>query len=333
MADVVRKPTIVDVARAARVSTATVSRVLNGRRVTDPELVRRVQQAAEQLRYRPSGTARSLKAGVTRLVGVVVPDLANPSFSELLRGLADAAGGYGHRLLVADSKERQDEERTLIHELAPRCDGLVLCSPRLPLEDLARLTAGPLVCTNRDVGGLSISSAGVDSYAGMTEVVRHLAALGHRHLGYLAGPPTSWSDAERQRALGDAAAALRLRVTVARAGSTSEDGHAALPELLAAGVSAVVAFNDLVAIGGLARLRERGLTVPGDVSLTGFDDIPVAQFLDPPLTTVRLPNEEVGRQAWALLREQLRQSGRHGAVRLAARLVARASTGTAPGGR
>ncbi|MET7492730.1 LacI family DNA-binding transcriptional regulator [Streptomyces sp900116325] len=329
MYEVIRKPTIVDVARAAQVSTATVSRVLNGRRV-DPELVRRVRAAAAELHYRPNGTARSLQAGATRLIGVLVPDLGNPSFSELLRGLADATGTHGHRLLVADSKESQDEERALIHELALHCDGLVLCSPRLPLEELARFAVGPLVCTNREVGGLSMSSAGVDSYAGMTEVVRHLATLGHRHIGYLAGPPDSWSNAERQRALGDSAAALRLQVTVVQAGSTSDDGHRALPALLAAGVTAVVAFNDLVAIGLLAGLREQGLDVPRDVSLAGFDDIPVAQFLAPPLTTVRLPTEEVGRQAWELLREQLQQAGRHGTVRLPTELVVRGSTGPAP---
>ncbi|MDF6040708.1 LacI family transcriptional regulator [Streptomyces sp. JH14] len=329
MAQGMRKPTIVDVARVAEVSTATVSRVLNGRRVTDPELVRRVRLAAAELHYRPSGTARSLKAGVTRLIGVVVPDLGNPSFSELLRGLADAAGTQDHRLLVADAKESQDEERALIQELALHCDGLVLCSPRLPLEELARFEVGPMVCTNRAVGDLSMSSAGVDSYAGMAAVVRHLAGLGHRHIGYLAGPPTSWSNAERQRAFDDAAASLRIRVSVAQAGSTSDDGHRALPELLAAGVSGVVAFNDLVAIGALARLREEGLEAPGDISLAGFDDIPVAQFLAPPLTTVRLPTEEVGRHAWALLCDQLERAGRHGTVRLPTELVVRASTGVA----
>ncbi|WP_329437406.1 MULTISPECIES: LacI family DNA-binding transcriptional regulator [unclassified Streptomyces] len=329
MAQVIRKPTVVDVARVAQVSTATVSRVLNGRRVADPELVHRVRLAAAELNYRPSGTARSLKAGVTRLIGVVVPDLGNPSFSELLRGLADATGAQDHRLLVADAKESQDEERTLIQELALHCDGLVLCSPRLPLEDLAQLVATPMVCTNREVGDLSMSSAGVDSYAGMTAVVHHLAGLGHRHLGYLAGPPTSWSNAERQRAFEDTTASLRLPRSVVQAGSTSDDGHRTLPALLAAGVSGVIAFNDLVAIGALARLREQGLDVPGDISLAGFDDIPVAEFLAPPLTTVRLPTEEVGRHAWALLREQLERAGRHGTVRLPTELVVRASTGAA----
>ncbi|MCX5316066.1 LacI family DNA-binding transcriptional regulator [Streptomyces sp. NBC_00154] len=329
MPEVTRRPTIVDVARVARVSTATVSRVLNGRRVTDPELIRRVRLAAAELHYRPSGTARNLQAGVTRLIGVVVPDLRNPSFSELLGGLADATAAQDHRLLVADAKESPDEERTLIQELALHCDGLVLCSPRLALDDLARFGRGPLVCTNRSVGDLPISSAGVDSYAGMAEVVRHLAGLGHRHIGYLAGPPTSWSDAERQRALGDTAAGLRIRVTVEPAGSTSDDGYRALPALVAAGVSAVVAFNDLVAIGSLARMRERGFDVPGDISLAGFDDIPVAQFLAPPLTTVRLPTEEVGRRAWDLLWNQLTKAGRTGTVRLPTELVVRASTGAA----
>ncbi|MFB7757550.1 LacI family DNA-binding transcriptional regulator, partial [Streptomyces sp. NPDC056121] len=285
MAQVIRKPTVVDVARVAQVSTATVSRVLNGRRVADPDLVHRVRLAAAELNYRPSGTARSLKAGVTRLIGVVVPDLGNPSFSELLRGLADATGAQDHRLLVADAKESQDEERALIQELALHCDGLVLCSPRLPLEDLAQLVATPMVCTNREVGDLSMSSAGVDSYAGMAAVVRHLTGLGHRHLGYLAGPSTSWSNAERQRAFDDTTASLRLPRSVVQAGSTSDDGHRALPELLAAGVSGVIAFNDLVAIGALARRRELGLDVPGDISLAGIDDIPVAEFLAPPLTT------------------------------------------------
>lgn len=322
------RPTVFDVARAANASIATVSRVMNGRPVSDTALAQRVRRAADELGYRPNMVARDFRDGVTHTIGVVVPDLANPFFPEVVKGLAREVTASGHRLLVADTDEDVREELRVIGELAGRCDGIVLCSPRMPDSELVTLAGFgiPIVCTNREARGVPLTTIGIDSATGMSEAVEHLSALGHRHVGYLAGPASSWSDAQRRTALHHAAHAHHVRVTVVAAGSTSAAGHRALPDLLRHRVTAVLAFNDLVALGALARLREVGRTVPADLSVVGFDDIPVAEFVAPPLTTVRLPTMELGRRAGGLLRELLIDGGTPREERLASSLVVRNST-------
>lgn len=324
----VRRPTIVDVARRAGVSVATVSRVIAGRPVADQELVVRVRSAAVELAYRPNTVARDFRLGLTSSIGVVVPDLANPFFPHVLKGLASEVSVGDHRLLVVDSREDPDEEIRLVEQLAGRCDGILLCSPRMSVANLSA-AAGfgiPIICTNRSVDGLPLGTIGIDSRAGMREAITHLHQLGHRRIGYLAGPESSWSDQRRREGLATAAAALAVDVHVTVAGSTSDAGFAALPELLGLGVTAIVAFNDLVAVGALSRLRELEVAVPRELSVVGFDDIPFAAFLGPPLTTVSVPKEELGRQAWAMLHRQM-QDGQIAAEQwLPPSLVVRRST-------
>jgi len=323
-----RRPTIVDVGHRARVSVATVSRVLAGRPVADQELVARVRAAATELGYRPNTVARGFRLGRTGSIGVVVPDLANPFFPHVLKGLANDVSAGEHRLLVVDSGEDPEEEIRLVEQLAGRCDGILLCSPRMSVANL-RAAAGlglPVICTNRSVEGLPLGTIGIDSATGMRQAVGHLHELGHRRIGYLAGPESSWSDQRRREGLAAAAAALGVNVHITETGSTSDAGFAALPDLLRLGVTAVVAFNDLVAVGALSRLRELDVAVPGDLSVVGFDDIPVAAFLGPPLTTVNVPKEELGRQAWAMLHRQM-QDGKIAAEQwLPSSLVVRRST-------
>lgn len=322
------RPTVFDVARAANASIATVSRVMNGRPVSDTALADRVRRAADELGYRPNMVARDFRDGVTHTIGVVVPDLANPFFPDVVKGLAREVTATGHRLLVADTDEDAREESRVIGELAGRCDGIVLCSPRMPDNELATLARFgiPIVCTNREAHGVPLTTIGIDSAIGMTQAVEHLSALGHRRVGYLAGPAASWSDAQRRGALHQAARKHRLRVSIVDAGSTSAAGHQALPDLLRHRVTAVLAFNDLVALGALARLRAMGRTVPAELSVVGFDDIPVAEFVAPPLTTVRLPKVELGRRAGGLLRELLVDGGTAREERLPSSLVVRSST-------
>lgn len=329
-----RRPTIVDIARSAEVSISTVSRVLNDQPVADHALVKRVRQAALDLGYRPNLAARELRRGVTSSVGVVVPDLANPFFPHLLKGLATDASAGEHRLVVVDSCEDPTQELRLVRQLAGTSDGIILCSPRMPAPDLQAVAALdlPVLVTNRAVGDLPFGSVGIDSAVGMHEAVSHLYELGHRHVGYLAGPESSWSEGLRRAGLEDAAAAHGMAVSVATAGSTSDDGFESLPALLAEGVSAVLAFNDLVAVGALSRLRELDVQVPRDLSVVGFDDLPVSAFLGPPLTTVNVPKEELGRRAWAMLRSQLADGEVAPEERLPSALVVRRST-AAPAAR
>lgn len=300
-----KRPTIFDVASLAEVSIATVSRVLNGHPVADDALVLRVRAAVSELGYRPNTVAQDFAHGVTRTVGVLVPDLANPFFPAILKGLAVDVTAESHRLLVVDSQEDSNAELSLVDELSRRCDGVVLCSPRMPADDLRSAAAMevPLVCINRAVDGVGMVC--MDFSAGMAQAIAHLAELGHRHVGYLAGPEMSWSEGRKRDGLQTAARELGITASVVPTGSSSDAGHREVPGLVAQGVTAVVAFNDLVALGALSRLREMEIEVPTDMSLIGFDDILVASFLDPPLTTISVPGLQLGRRAWAMLRRQL----------------------------
>lgn len=296
--------TIAEVAHAAGVSRATVSRVMNGRSTVDPELAARVREVAEQLHYRPSNTARSLSLGRTNTVAVVVPDLANPMFQQVLRGVASAAAEEGYRVLVADTAEHAADEERIALDARMRCDALVLVSPRMPEQTLRALLPEirPVVVVNRAADGTTPTLA-IDYAAGIDQIVEHLTGLGHRHLLYLAGPTDSASHGARLDALRVAAARREdVRLSERPAGSSVESGYAAAQDVLASRATAVVAYNDLVAFGLLARLNELGVAVPGDVSITGFDDIELARFATPSLTTATVPQAELGRQAWAHLR-------------------------------
>ncbi|GII98308.1 LacI family transcriptional regulator [Sediminihabitans luteus] len=291
--------TISDVATAAGVSRATVSRVMNGRATVDPEITERVRAAASELRYRPSNVARSLSLGRTDTVALVVPDLANPMFQQILRGTTTAASAVGYRVLVADTAENPRDEAAIALEARLRCDALVLVSPRMTDAELAELApqVAPVVLVNRT--SAVAPSVLVDYRAGAAAVLRHLIGLGHRRVVYLAGPPSSASDAMRRDGIDDV---LReqsdLKILEIPGGSTVGAGHGAVEDVLATRATAVVAFNDIVAFGLLAGLNEAGVAVPGDLTVTGFDDIELARYATPSLTTVAVPQHELGRHAW-----------------------------------
>ncbi|MBO3102071.1 DUF6807 family protein [Cellulomonas fengjieae] len=325
--------TIAEVATAAGVSRATVSRVMNGRATVDPDLAARVRDVAEQLHYRPSNTARSLSLGRTNTVAVVVPDLANPMFQQVLRGVASAAAQEGYRVLVADTAETADDEERIALDARLRCDALVLVSPRMPEATLRALLPEirPVVVINRVADG-STPTLAIDYAAGIDQIVEHLTGLGHRHLLYLAGPPDSASHGARLEALRVAAARREdVRLSERPGGSSVESGYAAAQDVLASRATAVVAYNDLVAFGLLARLNELGVAVPGDVSITGFDDIELARFATPSLTTATVPQAELGRQAWSHLRSLVGGEALDPTpARITPVLAVRASTGPVP---
>lgn len=252
-----------------------------------------------------------------------MPDLANPFFPDVVKALTVAAGQEDFSVVVADSDEDPESELRLIQDLSRRVDGLILCSPRAEGVDLRRvLRAGlPTVCTNRLIDTASVV---IDSGFGMHAVLDHLAALGHRRLAYLAGPPSSFSNADRLRVI----EGRWPDPVIVATGSKSRDGYASVPAALEAGVTAIVCFNDLVALGVLARLRELAVAVPADVSVVGFDDVPTVGFIQPALTTVRLPKAELGRQSWEVLRDQLGDRTATMSVRLEPSLIVRESTGS-----
>jgi LacI family transcriptional regulator len=319
--------TIRDVARDAGVSVATVSRVLASSATVSAELAERVRASVRRLGYTPHSVARSLASGRTRLVGALVPNLANHYFYALLKRMLHDAERDGYRLIVADSDESLVAERELGANLLHQTDGLILCSPRMPTNVLRGFTerGKPVLVVNRLVDKLPVSHVVVESYPAMRQLAAHVADLGHRRVAYLSGPVRSWHNKERWRAV-RSLARRGLDITTLRVGATMEAGHRAVPQILASRATAVLAYNDLVAIGVVAGLAERGVRVPADVSVTGYDDIPFSRYVTPPLTTVRSPQEEVGSVAWKAMDGLLR--GDHPGARtvLAAEPVLRRST-------
>ncbi|MFI5610937.1 LacI family DNA-binding transcriptional regulator [Amycolatopsis sp. NPDC051903] len=320
--------TIRDVARRAEVSVATVSRALGSPDRVSAVTRARVLEIVRELGYRPSPAARSLITGKTGAIAIVVPDLGNPFFTGVLKSVQAQARRTGHAVLVGDSDEDPATEQELVRTMAKQADGLLLCSPGIDdatITELAGLT--PLALLNRRVTG--IGATVMDSAGGMREIVAHLAGLGHRRCAYLNGPLTSWSNSERLRGLRSAAAEHGVEIReLGPFAPRYEDGAPAADQALAAGVTAVLAYNDVMALGALARLRERGVAVPGEVSVTGFDDLVYAAVSAPPLTTVAMPLAESGRRA---VEQVLAHSAGEAAGRvvteLPTRLVLRASTG------
>ncbi|WP_411698353.1 LacI family DNA-binding transcriptional regulator [Conyzicola sp.] len=320
-----RAVTIFDVALAAAVSQATVSRVVNGKSTVDPAIARRVLAVVDELGYRPSATARNLARGSTQTVGVLVPDLGNPMFQEVLRGVTQAASAAGYRVLVADSQESLADEPELAAEARRRCDALVLVAPRMTDDELGELLPrlAPVVLVNRSIAGTP--EVVVDYAAGAAAAADHLAGLGHTRIAYLAGPPSSESN--RRRLAGLERARSRhadLVVSTIACGATVDDGARAAGTL--GDATGVIAFNDLVAFGLLAALRDAGVRVPGSVSVVGFDDIEFARYATPALTTMAVPRQLLGARAWDALLAEIEGGAAAAPVLFTPTLVVRSST-------
>src|SRR5690606_3795011 len=255
-------------------------------------------------RYSPNHLARSFALGQTNAIAFLVPDLANPTFQAVLASLSKAASEDGYRVLVADSAESPDDEPLLAAEIRRRCDALVLCAPRMPDDALGEATGalGPVVLLNRSSHATSVPTLTVDSRAGFDALIRHLHTIGHRRLAYVEGPEGPAND-NRLRGFGDVSDDLGdLTLVRVSGGANSQQGVAAADEVISSGATAALAFNDLVAIGLIHGLQARGVSVPDDISVTGFDDIPFARFMSPSLTTASVPHESLGSLAWNRLK-------------------------------
>ena len=323
------KSTITDVAKHAGVSLSTVSRVMNGNATVDPLMAERVRASAQELGYTASALARSLVLGRTQTIAVVVPDLGNPTFQAILRGLSRAAASDGYHVLIADSVEDVADEAMLAVETRRRTDGLILCAPRMPEDQLETLLTevAPVVLVNRapHEGTPAITA---DYRSALREIIEHLHRLGHRRFAYLSGSPRSASNAARLAALEDARATHPDTTIVELSGGVDfEAGAGTLDAVLSTGATAVLAFNDLVAMGLLSAAGDRGIRVPEDLSIAGFDDIPFARFTSPPLTTAAVPAAELGARAWAAMRELLGGRATDALQTLTADVVLRGSTG------
>lgn len=299
--------TIKDVARAAQVSVATVSRALNGHHNVTPDVRRRVEAAAAQLRYVPHAAARSLSSRRTQTLGVVLPDLHGEYFSELLRGIDQVARAAGLHLLVSSYQGHPEAQGAALRTLRGRVDGLLVMSPfagLLPAPETGDHATLPMVLINSPAAPGSDALC-IDNEAGARAMVGHLLACGHRRIAFIAGPEGNFDAGGRLRGYREALAAAGpgLDEWVLPGDFTLAAGHRAAGELLAATPrpDAVFAAHDLMALGCLFGLAQAGVRVPEDIALAGFDDIPLASYMHPALTTIRVNIAELGERAARLL--------------------------------
>jgi LacI family transcriptional regulator len=322
-------PTIYDVARVAGVSPSTVSRALSRPGRISAETERKVRDAAERLRFRINPSARALPTGRTGTIAVLLADITNPVMFGVVRGAERAAAAAGYALVVAESQESGEAEGTTAERVLSGVDGIVFASTRLDADRLTELArTKPAVLINH--ADDAIPSVLPDVEGGVRALVAHLASLDHRRAAYVSGPEASWIDGERWRALQRQGRDHGVPfVRIPGAAPTVEGGAAALEAVLRSGAGAVVAYNDLMAIGLLRAATARGVAVPAALSIAGFDDIFGSELTNPPITTVAAPLEEAGHEAVRLLLARIRGERPPAPPAFPTRLLVRGSTGRA----
>lgn len=302
--------TVHDVAARSGVSIATVSRTLREPHRVSEGTRERVLAAVDALGYRPNRAAASLRRGRTGMIALVVPDIENPYFSSLTKGAQAISRERGYGLVVVDTTERADVEAEEVAALRPQADGFILASSRLSDEALLDFTSeATCVLVNRDLGaaGDATPTVTLDETAAARAAVGHLWDLGHRRISYVGGPETSWSQSRRSRAIREAADEREGIVLQEVSGYApdAEGGRAAASDVLAGAPTAVIAYNDLIALGLLAQWSESGLRAPDDISLVGFDNTYVAGTSSPRLTSVGADLRQFGETAVSLLLERI----------------------------
>ena len=333
--------TIKDVAREARVSVATVSRVLNDSGPVSEETRRRIHEVAGKLRYVPHGGARSLITSKTNTIGVLLPDLYGEFFSEVIRGMDDTAQRHGFHLLISRSYADRHGIETAMRAMRGRVDGVVAMSPDLDAESLLNVPSTmPVVLLCSVSRGNELDSLTIQNCRGARDMVRHLISLGHRRIAIIKGSPRNYDAAERLRGyrLALREHGIKIDPKLEREGGfTEQGGYAAATSLLQLPdrPTAIFAANDSMAIGVLSALRESGVRVPEDIAVAGFDDIPLARFMDPPLSSVHVPICELGANAVEMLLHGITHQNDHDRKRrrVSTHLVIRRSSGGQPAER
>lgn len=313
------KPTIAEVARRAGVSVGTVSNVLNDKPHVAPPTRRRVLRALHALNYHPNGVARSLRTRRTLTLGLVVLDLSNPFYAEVVKGVENTARAFGYRVVVFDVSYSPQTTRRFVDAMVEmRLDGALFTAgygDRSPIQRLARMGVR-VVILDRDVHEFALPSVGIDNTRAVYDAISYLIARGHRRIGYLSEPLQirtvrcrfeGYRKALRDHGLPVDPGLIFIDPTL-RTGKVQQ-GYELMRRVVAQTDPLPTAFfatSDITAIGAMQALKDAGLRVPDDVSLVGFDDIILAQFTDPPLTTVRQAKYEMGQAGVRLLMETLR---------------------------
>jgi len=333
------RPTIKDVAEKCGVHPSTVSRALSGAmsHLVAPNVEKKIRAAAAALGYLPNVTAAGLRTGRSGLIGVLAPDIADPGFPPILSGITETLAAAGYATIVVDVGPDPARQQELVDRLIARgVDGLVLATVLLrdPVVGHCLAASVPVVLVNRRDAGGRLPAVVTDDEAGMRLAVDHLVALGHRRIGHIAGPETVSTGALRRAGFTAAAgrAGLSAQDTMIETALayTREQGRLAALALLDRKVTptAIVAANDLLALGIYDALAERGLHCPADVSVVGHNDMPYVDMLSPPLTTVRIAQRDMGNEAARLLLDEIAApAARRARVVLEPELIVRGSTG------
>ncbi len=313
-----KRVTIKEVAKKAGVSTATVSRVFNNIGPVDQKTRRRVQQVAKRLHYTPNAVGRSLSTKRTDAIGLLLPDIFGEFFSEVIRGADQTAQQNRYHLLVSGSHTHRDEIEAALRLMNGRVDGLVIMSPHLDAQTLkTNLPLNlPVVLLNCFVDGVSFDSLNIDNFGGACAMARHLIQHGHQRIAVIKGTEKNLDAEERLRGYRQALHENRITpcATWEIAGNFAEaSGYEAIKKILALQPrpTAIFALNDSMAIGALSALREIGVDIPREIALVGFDDIPVARFLSPALSSVRVSINELGATAVQKLVHAIREKNDH----------------------
>lgn len=324
--------TMRQVAAAAGVSIATASRALSGSGAVVAATRQRVLEVAAELDYTPSRLARGLVTGSTGNVGVIVPDVTNPFFAPFLAELEAALGEHDVGLLMGNSQESREHEYRLVRRMSTQVDGLVLASSRLSDEQILHATGQlPVVLANRRIAGTPspddrLRQVVIDVRPGFRAAVDHLHALGHRELTYVDGPSQSWSSAQKRTALEDACAALGVALTTMRCERPDfSAGRGVAGRILGEGATAVLAYNDQVALGLLSACRDAGVDVPAQLSVVGCDDALPEGMASPALTTIDCSSRTLG----VLAAAAIVQPAEREPAAVPSHLVIRSSTGRA----
>lgn len=334
-----KKPaTLRDVAEKAQVHPSTASRALNvrTRALVNPATVDRVLGAAERLGYQPNSLARGLKMSKTFTVGMLIPDLTNPLFPPIARGLEDRLSGAGYTVILANTDNDAEKERTVLDAMSQRrVDGLILATARRDYPVLEEIVASgiPVVLINRTADQPTVPSVTGDDHAGVGIAVRHLLDLGHTRIAHVAGPQSVTTGLARYQSFVSwlQGAGIDPDPDLIVFGDSFQEGTgaAACEELLGRGTdfTAIVAANDLIALGCYDVLKARRIAIPGEVSVIGYNDVPFSDKFDPPLTTIRIPHYQIGVKAAELMLDAIDDPATTPvSLRLSPRLVERCST-------
>lgn len=325
-----------DVAQLAEVSTATVSHVLNGTRYVSPKLTERVQTAMAQLDYQPDAVAQSLRRRKTLTLGLLVPSVEIPFFASVAYSIERSAADKGYNIILCNSDWQMPTEQDHLRDLlARRVDGLICISASMGAAEIGPVIEGgtPVVMFERQMSDVGLDAVGIDNELGAYEATRHLLELGHRRIAAIRGMAISTVSDERLRGYHRAHEEAGVAVDDAlryRGDFLPQTGYEATEQFLTLPEppTAILAFNDLMALGVLHRLTKSSLRVPQDVAVAGFDDIPLSQYMSPGLTTVRQPLMEMGQRAVELLLQRIADEGPAQAqyIKFKPQLIVRGST-------